>query len=151
MWSGISGHAQNESASSQDWVDVKSCFLHVVRHPYKFEIYSIISNGCGQACPKWFKTMSQLYLKNELRCKVDFLHMIWPDIRKYICIWFSLFIWVWSDGSDGHGHVKSNSQYWIRNVTRLNWAVMLIFWIWVDNHRTSKLIWLFQVFSQSGS
>ena len=49
--------------------------------------------------------------QNELIYKVDFLHMMWLRIHKYICIRFNLFIWVWSDESDGHGHVKSNFQH----------------------------------------
>ena len=51
-------HALNsESASSQEWVELWS-FLHVVRKQQKSHIYSIISGGCGQTCPKWFKTTS---------------------------------------------------------------------------------------------
>ena len=58
--------------------------------------------------------------QNELTYKVDFLHMMWLGIHKYICIRFNLFIWVVSDESDGHGHVESNFQHRIWNVRRLN-------------------------------
>ena len=44
------------------------------------------------------------------------------------------------------GHASSNSQYEICNVSRLNEAVILIFCIWVNIHRNSKSIQLFQVF-----
>ena len=112
-------------------VMLKSDFLHVVRHPQKLQIYLMISNGCGHTWAKLFKTMIQLYLKMSWHIKLIFLHM-WLGIHKYICIRFNLFIWVWSDESDGHGHVKSNFQHWIWNVRRLNWAVMLFFCIWVN-------------------
>lgn len=45
-------------------------FLYVVMHALKFQIHSIVSNGCSQGMLKCFKTTSQLYLKNELKLEV---------------------------------------------------------------------------------
>ena len=63
--------------------------------------------------------------------------MAWTDT----CIWFSLFIWVWL-GFPGHAQI--NNQYYICNMSKLNWAMMLTLCILVHIHRYSKLIWLFQ-------
>ena len=43
-------------------------------------------------------------------------------------IWYRSFIWVWSSTPE---HAESNSQYWITNMSRLNWGMMSILYIWV--------------------
>ena len=48
----------SESASSQKWVELWSCFLHVARHPLKLKMYSVISSKCVQTCQNWFKAMN---------------------------------------------------------------------------------------------
>ena len=45
-------------------------------------------------------------------------------------------MWLWSVMP---GYAESNSQYWISNMSRLNWATMLIFDIWGDIHRRKKM------------
>ena len=56
------------------WIEV--VFLHVVRDPWKRQIYSMISSCCRQSCSKWFTKTSWLYLKNKCRYYRDFLHVV---------------------------------------------------------------------------
>ena len=58
----------------QEDVGYEFSFLHVVRHPEKSQIYSIISNIFGQAYPKLFKQQI-IYPKKHMTNEVDFLHM----------------------------------------------------------------------------
>ena len=63
-------------------------------------------------------------------------------------MWLSPFIWVWSGVP---GHTKSNFQYSTCNMSRLNWAMMVIFGLWIAIDRKKELIQLFQGVQQSGS
>ena len=64
-----------------------------------------------------------------LSCEFDFLRVVTRHIWIHIYKWFSPFLWVWS-GTTGHAI--------------LNWPMILMYYIWLDTDRKSKLIHLFQ-------
>ena len=46
------------------------------RHQFSSSSFSIISSGCCQTCPKWFKATSTLYIKNEIKHEVELLPVV---------------------------------------------------------------------------
>ena len=70
-----------------------------------------------------------------------FIQSFQVDIKAKInaSIWLSQFIWVKLGTA---GYVQSSYLYWICNMLRLNWV--LILYIWVGIHRNGNLIQLFQ-------
>ena len=54
---------------------------------------------------------------------------LWAMLKSIVTtIWYRSFIWVWSSTPE---HAEINSQYWITNMSRLNWGMMSILYIWV--------------------
>ena len=111
--------------------------LHLVSCLWKLQIYSIISSECYQSYtrpwPKFFKTISQE----------------WSDVLTWFfacCRHPELFLcsspFIWSDIS---GCSKSNSEYWISNMSTLNWVMMLIICTWLDIYSKNWLIQSFQM------
>ena len=121
-----------------------SGFLCVVWHPYKLKIYSIIPSGCGSGMPK--------VMQNNKSVTSQY----WAEVWRWffaggleninMAIWFTLFIGVWSST---YGHAKSDSQYWIENISRLNRAKMLIFFAYRYTYTTKTKLWSRSSLNQS--
>ena len=50
--------------------------------------------------------------------------------------------WVWSGIS---GHAQCYAKSWVNFISRMSWAVNLVFYIWLGIHRSSKFVQSFQV------
>lgn len=125
VWSGMPGHTKT---NVRLWVSFILCIICVMK------LLSCIWLGIHRSCKfiskfKWLWSSTPKVIKNNkwaLSTVAEtwscfFLHLVRQCI--HLTIWFNPFIWVWSCFS---GHVKSNWQYWICNMSTLNWVIMLI-------------------------
>ena len=77
----------------------------------------------------WFK--KKVRFVSRMSRYIKSIFCLWVSIHKYLYIIQSIHLSVVKN----FGHAKTNSPNWFCNMSRLNWAMMLVCCVWVIIHR----------------
>ena len=96
------------------------------------QIYPFISSGCGRACQKLCKIATQLYRKNVLSCKANFICMWLRTLRSYR--------FVQSLQVDMLRHAKCDWKQRVNWTSKMIISMNLVFCLWLDVHKYIYMI-----------
>ena len=124
----------SESASSREWVEVWSCC---------FFFCMVLDIRCSHKFVQLFQVGLVKYTHSDSKQRVSYITKIaevWS--RFFACsltyinasFWFSPFIHSYGYGQVHLVMLKVIPTVWISNMSRLNWAMMSIFCIWISRH-----------------